>query len=150
MSEVQFRVDELSPGPNNPREIVPPTRLVVVQDRTLDGDDVYELAHARLAEVIARAVDTSRGLSAFEFDQRVVGLRRFVGLRGDLYVRANDDTALEITDEQYELIERHEQMLIVNDDRRAWWNQCQQLRTDLDAASQWHWRGPAAPCPRSR
>jgi formylglycine-generating enzyme required for sulfatase activity len=118
-------------------------RLIVVKERTVDGEDVYALAHDRLAEVITHAVDAIGGLGPLEFDQRVVELRRFVGLRADLYIRSNDETALELSDEQYDLIERHEPVLVVDDGRLAWWNVCRQLRTELDAAMTWPWRSAA-------
>jgi len=94
--------------------------------------------------VIASAVDTVGGLGALELDPRIVELRRFVGLRADLYVRAHDETALELSDDQFDLIERHEPVLVVDDDRRKWWNICRQLRTELDTALRWPWRSQAA------
>ena len=113
------------------------TRLIVREPRSFDGVDSYALAHDCLVEVVTRAVEVNGTLGNFKFDQRVVELRRFVGMRADLYERANDQAALELDDEQYDLIERHQQALVTDESRKKWWNECCLLRTDLPYAIGW-------------
>ena len=81
--------------------------------------------------MIASVVDSNGGASLIELDLRLLELRRFVRLRADLYVRSSDETALELSEEQYSLIEKHEPVLVVEHDHRLWWNECRYLRTNL-------------------
>jgi len=101
----------------------PTMRLIVQERREADDRLVYVLSHDRLAEVVARFIETQSARGLLDVDDRVVELRRFVAQRSDLFLRAHDDTAIALTREQHELIQEASGALLLTDEHRGWWRE---------------------------
>ncbi len=103
----------------------PQTRLVLLERH---GDDqVYVLAHDRLAEVLVRVVD--EGLWAgLGIDAELLGLRRFVALQNRLYAAGDVEQATAVPSGYFGKIEAHQEVLLWHDRQRAWWQACRTRR----------------------
>ncbi|MBI3300929.1 MAG: SUMF1/EgtB/PvdO family nonheme iron enzyme [Deltaproteobacteria bacterium] len=94
-------------------------RLVVQDDRF--GEPCWVLSHDQMANVVRRIFEDASLRHAYDLDERLIDLRRFVEGRTELYLKAHDTVSLELTEEQTELIGAVEDTLLLHDDRRTWW-----------------------------
>ncbi len=113
----------------------PLTRLVVM--RRSAGGWHYALSHDRLAEVVVRVVETEGRQNRWIVDEELLSLRRFVALNSALH-RSGESQSTRLTSRQYDRIETHGKALLWDDERRAWWAECQVQRRLT--RRRWLWR----------
>ena len=118
----------------------PRTRLVLLEhhdDRRADPW-VYVLSHDRLAEVLVRVVDEGRW-AGLDVDAELLGMRRFVALQSQLYASGDVEQATAVSagplggdrggqHGHWGKIEANEEVLLWNDEHRAWWEACRKRR----------------------
>jgi hypothetical protein len=101
----------------------PDVRLVVAREA---GDDtLYTLSHDRLAEVVAEAVE---GRGRLSLDPELLALRRFVVLRTELFHGGEQLASTVVASRQAAAIEAHSDCLLVDRERRDWWQACRRRR----------------------
>ena len=97
----------------------PSTRLVVAERH---GEEwVYVLSHDRLAAVVVRLVDGEDGDAEFGIDAELLALRRFVGLKSELFAAGELEPATEIPAVFFREIEKHAAALLWGEERQRWW-----------------------------
>ncbi|MCP4654194.1 MAG: SUMF1/EgtB/PvdO family nonheme iron enzyme [bacterium] len=104
----------------------PQTRLVVAEQQ--GGEWVYVLAHDRMAEVLVRLVDEEGGHAGLGVDAELLGLRRFVGLKSELYAAGELEQATEVPKRTFRGIEEHAVALLWGEERQRWWAACRARR----------------------
>ncbi len=100
----------------------PRSRLVVAERRA--GEWIYVLSHDRLAEVLVRLVDEEGGQAGLGVDPELLGLRRFVALKTELFAAGETAQATEIPAKSFHCIEQHAPALLWGEERRRWWQAC--------------------------
>ena len=102
------------------------TRLVLLERH---GDEqVYVLAHDRLAEAIVRLVDDEGAYAGLGVDAELLGLRRFVALQRELFTSGEVEQSTEVPKDHFSGIERHADALLWDDEGRRWWQACRERR----------------------
>ncbi len=102
------------------------TRLVLLERH---GDQqVYVLAHDRLAEAIVRLVDDEGAYAGLGVDAELLGLRRFVALQRELFTSGEVEQSTEVPQDRFSGIERHADALLWDDEGCRWWQACRERR----------------------
>lgn len=70
---------------------------------------------------MSHLVDDPTTRRDLQLDDQLVELRRFVEERTDLFVGSRDETALTLTNEQHERIEKSADALLCDERQRRWW-----------------------------
>ncbi len=111
----------------------PLTRLVVLQETP--GGLHYVLSHDRMAEVVVGMTEEEGRRGKLLIDAELLRLRRFVALGTALYrsqaPSANDGSAVvatRIPRRHYRSIAEQGEVLLWDEDRRAWWAACRERR----------------------
>jgi hypothetical protein len=115
----------------------PNVRLIVQEERS--DAFVYVLSHDRMAQVVREFVEHEKARRGLELDDRVVELRRFVSQRTELYVRSHDAAALNLTRQQYNLIDSSSKALLWEQGRVSWWNACRKLKEEQRRRTYGRW-----------
>lgn len=97
------------------------TRLVLRQRQ--DDQQVYVLAHDRLAELVVRVVDQGEG-TTLGVDRRLLGLRRFVVLQSQLFAAGDGRQATAMPAKIFASLRIHQEVLLWNETQQAWWQAC--------------------------
>jgi formylglycine-generating enzyme required for sulfatase activity len=109
------------------RLATPQTRIVLLERRAGE-DQVYVLAHDRMAEVIVRLVDEEGAYADLGVDSELLGLRRFVGLQRQLFAAGEVEQATAIPRGHFRSLEEHADALLWDDLGRRWWQGCRRRR----------------------
>ncbi len=102
----------------------PQTRLVVLEEQPEGW--CYVLSHDRMAEVLVRLVDGEE-YAGLGVDAELLGLRRFVALRTELFKAGEVEQATE-AGRHGRRIEAHADALLWGDEHRRWWAAYQERR----------------------
>ncbi len=109
------------------RLATPETRLVVLEQRA--GGWWYVLSHDRMAELLVRLVDDAEGVYAgFGVDAELLGLRRFVKLKSELFAAGEVAEATDVPPGHFSGIEEHTTALLWGEDSERWWQACRARR----------------------
>ncbi len=103
----------------------PLTRLVVPRERP-DGVR-YTLSHDRLARAVVRLTEEQVGHDKLLVDPEVLALRRLVTLKTALHA-SGEAPATRLSRRHYRGIEAHAEALLLDEERRAWWQACRRQR----------------------
>jgi hypothetical protein len=106
----------------------PSARLVVPR---VDIDDIYyELTHDRIAAVIKNLIEEHlrEEDQHLDFDSDLIKMTGFVARRTELFLKSNDESAIELNTEQFEFILLNERTLIWNSDRENWFDAAKKSR----------------------
>ena len=134
LADVQGRRDQGLPveslaraiGPEGRRVLerlaTPEARLVVLEQQA--GDWCYVLSHDRMAELLVRLVDGEGAYAGFGIDAELLGLRRFVRLKSELFAAGEVEQATEVPGRHFKSIEKHAAALLWGEDSERWWQAC--------------------------
>ncbi|MEM7356324.1 MAG: SUMF1/EgtB/PvdO family nonheme iron enzyme, partial [Acidobacteriota bacterium] len=102
------------------RLATPLTRLVVPRE----GPEGlrWVLAHDRMAEAVVRLVEAEGRQGRLLIDAELLGLRRFVTLRTELFRSGATWTATLVSRRRFQRIEEHADALLTDGERRAWFD----------------------------
>lgn len=144
--EAGLNVDALAqaigPGGHEVLEKLSTAETRVVVPRQHGGERIYELSHDRMAEVVVRLVDEG-GFAALGVDERVIRLRRFVGLHSELYAAGETEQATSVPRGHLRRIEENSDALLWSDGQRRWFAACRERRR-RDGRRRWIHRATAA------
>ena len=100
----------------------PETRLVVLEQQA--GGWCYVLSHDRMAELLVRLVDGEGAYAGLGIDAELLGLRRFVKVKSELFTAREVEQATEVPLGHVKGIEEHSEALLWGEESERWWQAC--------------------------